>query len=126
MAELAAAKGSDSSRAQLQQIYNAGAAGVVDGRIEALPQLNTDFHEHLAAMADNQLLAEMLNQLASVVRWIYAERIAERVNDSWGEHADIAKAVVAGDAALARRLAVAHVCSARDAFFADQSDSDSP
>ena len=122
VAELAATKSDEVAGKELEEIFEAGARAVADNRLDTLPKLNTRFHEHLASMADNRLLADMLAQLAGVVRWIYAERLAERVQGSWHEHSEIVKAVVAGDPTLARRLAVAHVESARDAYFSGQVD----
>ncbi len=118
VAELAATKGDEVACKELGDIFDAGARAVADHRLDALPKLNTQFHEHLASMADNQLLADMLQQLAGVVRWIYAERLPQRVQGSWHEHSEIVQAVVDGDPSEARRLAVAHVESARDAYFA--------
>ena len=71
----------------------------------------------LMAMAQNGLLATMLSQVSGIVRWIYAERIEQRVLGSWHEHTLICDAVAAGDADLARQLAIDHVNSARGAFF---------
>lgn len=124
VAELAATKGDKVAGKELEEIFEAGAEAVADNRLDALPKLNTEFHERLAEMADNRLLADLLAQLAGVVRWIYAERLPQRVHGSWHEHSEIVQAVVGGDPILARRLAVAHVESARDAYFSGQTDTD--
>lgn len=118
VAELAAARRTDESVVQLRAIIAEGQLAADTGALIQLPQLNTRFHGHLAAMADNALLAGMLDQLSGIVRWIYAERIAERVRGSWHEHTLISEAVAAGDGQLARQLALDHVASARLAFFA--------
>lgn len=119
VAELAATKCTDESIAELRSIIAEGQLAADSGLLADLPQLNTRFHGQLAAMADNALLAAMLDRLSGIVRWIYAERIAERVRASWHEHTLICEAVAAGEATRARRLALDHVASARRAFFAD-------
>jgi DNA-binding GntR family transcriptional regulator len=117
MAHLAASKRSDDTVAELRAIVAEGQEAGDAGELSRLPHLNTRFHEHLARMAENRLLATMLSQVAGIVRWIYAERIELRVLESWHEHTLICEAVAAGDADRARQLAIDHVNSARGAFF---------
>lgn len=116
VAELAALHHDDDQVAELERIVGAGKVASESGELAALPALNTEFHQHLAAMAANAVLARMLGQLAAIIRWIYAERIAERVEASWHEHEQLAAAVIAGEAKQANELAAAHVRSARAAF----------
>lgn len=118
VAELAARKRTDVQVAELSSIVEDGRLAAGAGELARLPKLNTRFHELLAEMADNDLLASMLHQLAGIVRWIYAERLEQRVQGSWHEHAGIADAVTDGDWLRARELATGHVISARDAFLA--------
>lgn len=117
MAQLAATKRTDETVAELRAIVTEGQEAGDAGMLSRLPHLNTRFHEHLAAMAQNQLLATMLSQVSGIVRWIYAERIEQRVLGSWHEHTLICDAVAAGEPDLARQLAIDHVNSARGAFF---------
>ncbi|MEY2958434.1 MAG: hypothetical protein RLZZ01_1002 [Actinomycetota bacterium] len=118
VAELAARKRTDETVARLRCIVSEGQQVADAGHLQGLPRLNTRFHEHLADIADNSLLTSMLGQLSGIIRWIYAERLEARVLGSWHEHTLIADAVAAGDPVEARRLATAHVHSARDAYFA--------
>lgn len=119
MAELAATRRSPEAVAELRAIVAEGQEAADARQLGRLPHLNTRFHDHLAAMAGNGLLATMLAQVSGIVRWIYAERIQERVLGSWHEHTLICEAVAAGDADRARALAMDHVDSARRAYFAD-------
>lgn len=118
MAELAATKRTDEAVAELRAIVADGQQAGDALQLARLPQLNTRFHDQLAKMAGNQLLATMLGQVSGIVRWIYAERIQERVLGSWHEHTLICEAVADGDADAARQLAMDHVDSARRAYFA--------
>lgn len=119
MAELAATKRTDEAVAELRAIVAEGQEAGDARELARLPQLNTRFHDQLAAMAGNRFLATMLSQVSGIVRWIYAERIQERVLGSWHEHTLICEAVADGDADRARQLAMDHVDSARRAYFAD-------
>lgn len=118
VAELAARNRTDSTIADLRAIVAEGRRVANSGDLHRLPRLNTRFHEHLAEIAGNTLLTSMLGQLSGIIRWIYAERLEARVLGSWHEHALITDAVAAGDDVEARRLTIAHVHSARDAYFA--------
>lgn len=118
MAQLAAARRTDDDIVELRAIVAEGQDAGDAGELSRLPQLNTRFHEHLALMAGNELLATMLSQVSGIVRWIYAERIERRVLGSWHEHTLICEAVAAGDPDRARELAIGHVDSARRAYFA--------
>lgn len=118
MARLAATKRTDASVAELRAIVAEGQEAGDAGELARLPHLNSRFHEHLAAMAENDLLRTMLAQVAGIIRWIYAERLERRVLGSWHEHTLICDAVAAGDAERAGRLATEHVESARRAYFA--------
>jgi DNA-binding GntR family transcriptional regulator len=116
VAELAARKRTDESMHELEMIIRDGQVAAETGELSRLPMLNTKFHAHLAAMSDNELLATMLSQLSDIIRWIYAERLEERVLNSWHEHAALCDAIAVGDEIGARRLAIEHVRSARIAF----------
>lgn len=118
VADLAASKATPDDVEHLRSIVDEGQAAADARELARLPQLNTRFHEHLATMADNGLLATMLGQVSGIVRWIYAERLEQRVLDSWHEHTLLFDAIAAADGDTARRLAIDHVESARRAYFA--------
>jgi DNA-binding GntR family transcriptional regulator len=108
--------------AELDDIVTAGARAAERRELGVLPMLNTRFHGQLAAMSDNDLLTSMLDQLSGLIRWIYAERLESRVLNSWHEHTQLSAAVATGDEERARRLAIEHVQSARQAFMNDDGD----
>jgi DNA-binding GntR family transcriptional regulator len=116
VAELAARKRTPEALTALRDTVEEGRRAAAEEELAALPKLNTRFHQQLAEMADNGLLTGMLDQLAGIIRWIYAERLEQRVRDSWHEHARITEAIEAADADTARRLAIEHVESAWRAF----------
>ena len=117
VAELAAAKGTPATRHALRDIVEKGRVAVADRALSKLPMLNTEFHAQLAVMASNSLLDETLSRLSGLIRWIYTERLEDRLLASWEEHHKIATAIEEGDSDRAGELAALHVASARDAFF---------
>ena len=117
VAELAATKGTPEARQVLRDIVERGRGAVADRALNRLPMLNTEFHGQLVVMASNSLLDETLSRLSGLIRWIYTERLEDRLLASWEEHHKIASAIEEEDSARAGELAALHVASARDAFF---------
>lgn len=122
VAARAARRATPESASELADIVAAGTRAAADRELGTLPMLNTRFHSQLAAMADNELLTSMLDQLSGLIRWIYAERLEARVLNSWHEHTELSAAIAAGDEEQARRLAIDHVQSAREAFMTADTD----
>lgn len=116
VARLAAVRRTPHQLAELQAVVAAGTAGVERGDLAGLPSLNTRFHGLLAEMADNSMLADHLERLSDLIKWIYAERIQMRSAHSWQEHQHIVDAIAAADPDEASRRAAAHVAQARAAF----------
>ena len=83
-----------------------------------LPALNTRFHRLLVESADNELLADMLDDLTHVIEWMYTRRVRERGLWSWEEHTAIAARIAERDLDGAKALACEHIRNARDAYFA--------
>lgn len=118
VAELAAQRRTPAQLATLQDMTEQAIGLVRVGQLELLPDLNTRFHDGLAAAAANSLLASTLHRLSHLVQWVYSARIKERSIDSWAEHAAMIDAIERQDATAARRLSEAHVRAARLAFHA--------
>lgn len=118
VAALAAKRATDDDLDTLNELVHAGEAAVEENALDVLPHLNTQFHQHLCAVANNDLLTHTLDQLSGIIRWIYAERLEARVRDSWHEHRLLAQAIGRHDVDAARRCAVDHVASAHAGFAA--------
>lgn len=116
MARLAAERRSDDDVHALKAIVDEGRRAVSDGDTTALPGLNTRFHEHLGAVAGNDLLNHTIQQLSHIIQWVYAGSATRRASDSWTEHSAIVDAIASGDAARAELAAATHVAHARDAY----------
>jgi DNA-binding GntR family transcriptional regulator len=116
VAGLAANRRSATDLERLTAVVDAGRAAAAAGRLDELPDLNTEFHAALAASAHNELLRATLERLSDIIRWIYATRISTRSTRSWHEHAAIVAAVGAGDVDLARRCGEEHIAAAAAAY----------
>lgn len=124
VAELAAKRRSPSQLAGLVQMVKEARGFIAVDQLERLPEMNTRFHDNLAAAAHNALLASTLHRLSHVVQWVYAARIRERSANSWGEHEALVDAIAQQDAELARELSEAHVAAARLAFLGSDGAAD--
>lgn len=122
VAGLAAERATPADVAELAAIVEEGEAAIARNALDELPHLNTRFHQHLCAIANNDILTGTLDQLSGIIRWIYAERLETRVRDSWYEHQRMSAAIAAGDAVTARRCAEDHVASAHAAFSLVETD----
>jgi DNA-binding GntR family transcriptional regulator len=117
VARLAATRRTEAQLAELETIVATGSAAAGDGRMEELPDLNTQFHQSLSAAAHNDLLAEQLHRMRYLIEWVYSWRVRERSGRSWAEHADIVGAIAARDERAAFARACAHIANARAAYF---------
>lgn len=116
VAGLAAQRATPDHVDALWDVVRRGTEAASSGRLDRLPELNTEFHGTLAAAADNTLLMSTLGRLSDIIRWVYATRIRDRSHQSWAEHAGIVEAVAAGNTALAERLGVEHITKALGAY----------
>lgn len=111
-AKLAAKRRDPALIAELRRIM-AESAGIDErtdlARIQAA---NTRFHEALARLGANAVLATIVRSLRDRTAIIFAGQSRVRVRQNWDDHAAILRAVVAGDEELAGLLASRHVYNA--------------
>lgn len=118
VARLAAARRTDADLTELRRIVAAGHEAVRHLDHDALPDLNSQFHETLGQISGNSMLAEAVAHLSHLIEWVYRRSIPDRSEKSWLEHTAIVDAVEAHDDLLAERLSTAHVAAAKAAFLA--------
>ncbi|HET9602618.1 MAG TPA: GntR family transcriptional regulator [Acidimicrobiales bacterium] len=116
VARLAAARRSEEQLERMRAYVRQGLDEAKAGRVEALPALNSRFHEVLVEAAGNLILAEMLGRLSPVIAWVYSRRIAQRSRTSWSEHDEIVQAIANRDEQRAFERACAHIANARAAY----------
>lgn len=108
-AKLAARRRDPALIAELERILAEGAGLPEDCDPAQFAQQNHRFHEALARVAANSVLRDLMASLRERTALIFAPRNRERMRDNWNEHADIVRAVIAGDGELASLLAARHV-----------------
>lgn len=121
-ARLAASRRDDVTIQQLKLILQRGQEAVGREDMVELKDLNFLFHEHLATMADNDVLAELTRSFRDRTALLFAPSNMQRVRTNWEEHAQILNAVIAGNAELANLLATQHVHNAATAYFERNKD----
>jgi DNA-binding GntR family transcriptional regulator len=123
-ARLAAAARDDGDVGRLWQLWEVGCRAVEAGDLEGIVETNASFHACVMAIGDNQVLAELAELVDRRVRWHYRPVAQARGRHSWDEHAELIRAIAAGDADSAGRIMsehtertrnVTHEPSARDA-----------
>lgn len=116
-ARLAAIRRDEATIAVLKDILQRGQDALKREDLNELKQLNKLFHDHLGAMADNSILAELSASFRDRTTVSFAPSNIQRVRSNWEEHAQILNAIIAGNAELANLLASQHVYNAASAYF---------
>ena len=111
-ARLAARRQDSATLARLQDILRRGAESARSGRADRLVEWNGRFHDALAAAGSNKVLGDLMRSLRERTSSFFAPMSRGRAEQSWAEHAEILRAVIAGDEDLACLLATRHVLGA--------------
>lgn len=114
------AAGNPSAEAMLSEALEQGRALLASGSVSDLIEADARFHQTIYTLAGNPLIAE-----TSDVHWRHIKRVMGAVlrdgaqrRSVWGEHAEIAEAIVAGDSKRAGKLAEKHVTQAAEYLIA--------
>lgn len=113
-AKLAAKRHDPEQIAALQKILDDGARLADTDDPVLLSRQNTEFHEALATVAANSVLQDMVRSLRDRTVMLFAPISKRRGRQNWEEHANILRAVIAGDSELAALLAARHVYNAAE------------
>jgi DNA-binding GntR family transcriptional regulator len=115
-ARLAARRRNPEMLTRLQEIMRAGDQAMAEGRVDMLRPLNDGFHDALAAAGSNRVLEDVMRSLRERSSVVFVQPTLATAPGTWAEHADILKAVINGDEALAALMAERHVLSAGRLF----------
>lgn len=119
-AQLAAIRAMPEELDELKRILAAGWAAVERSDMDALAELNWEFHRTLASSTGNELLRRQIDELDKRMRWHFASTTTSRASESWAEHQEIVEAVAAHDAERAGRLTFDHSRRSEAAFLQEQ------
>jgi DNA-binding GntR family transcriptional regulator len=107
-ARLAAGARTDGDIGRLWQVWDAGRRAVDAGDLAGMVAANADFHACVMGIGDNRVLAELAQLVGRRVRWHYRPVAQARSQHSWDEHAELIRAIAAGDADGAGRIMSEH------------------
>ncbi|UGT62109.1 GntR family transcriptional regulator [Nocardia asteroides] len=85
-----------------------------------LPPLVLRFHELVAEASGNSQLRQLLEQLLGRVSWLFGRHLDARSEESWSDHAAIARAILSGSPVQAGFLMDEHI--AKDEALLDELD----
>ncbi len=122
-AKLAARRGDAALVAQIDDLLARGDAAATEPNDNALAELNHEYHELLACAGANRHLMEVMQLLRAKTQWLFGSIMTARARDSWGEHANILRAMRDGDDELAGLLASRHVADVGRFYLARDRDS---
>jgi DNA-binding GntR family transcriptional regulator len=107
-ARLAAEARDDGDIGRLWQIWDAGVRAVEANDVEGIISANAEFHICVMGIGDNRVLEELSKLVDRRVRWHYRPVAQIRGKHSWDEHADLIRAIAAGEAGNAARIMADH------------------
>jgi DNA-binding GntR family transcriptional regulator len=107
-ARLAAVARNDGDVGRLWQLWEVGSRAVEAGDLEGIVETNASFHACVMGIGDNRVLAELASLVDRRVRWHYRPVAQARGKHSWDEHAELIRAIAAGDADNAGRIMSEH------------------
>jgi DNA-binding GntR family transcriptional regulator len=115
-ARLAARAATPEAVETLRAVWQEGVTAVESGDVTRTVAANNDFHATVAEIAGNAVLAELAGIVGRRVRWHYRQVAPERGHESWAEHAELVRAIEAGDEDRAAALARTHTERTRTAY----------
>jgi DNA-binding GntR family transcriptional regulator len=124
MARLASERITPHQIETLAELVAEGQRAVADEELDALPRLNTAFHNAIAQAAGNSRLVALNETVRDTIQWVYTRALRQRALDSWKEHGELFEAIRARDATLAAHLALDHITRAETAYLAAMADND--
>lgn len=105
---LAAGVATEEHVQELWALWQTGIDALASGNTDALVGANAALHAFVMSISGNAVLAELSGMVDRRVRWYYAPLAQTRGQQSWDEHAEIIRAITAGDGNQAREVMRKH------------------
>jgi DNA-binding GntR family transcriptional regulator len=115
-ARLAARSATPEAIAALRAIWQDGVAATESGDVDRVVAANSALHAEIAALAGNDVLADLAGIVSRRMRWYYRLVAPARGHESWAEHEQLIRAIEAGDEERAAAIARAHNERTRTAY----------
>jgi DNA-binding GntR family transcriptional regulator len=123
---LATRKATADAIRNLRKIYRMGTEALARSDEKELVMLNSQFHERISRMGDNDVLAELIARLDKRIRWYFAPVVRTRGSSSWEEHLGIVDAIEARDPRRASEAMQKHAEATRSAYLLEASERSGP
>jgi len=105
---LAAGAANKNDVQRLWELWQAGIDALASGNTDALVTANADLHAFVLSMSKNAILIELSESVDRRVRWYYAPLAQTRGQQAWDEHAELIRAIAAGEGDKACDIMRAH------------------
>ena len=115
-ARLAAEKATPEDVNRLWELQQDGLNALAANDSEGLVAANAALHAHVNELAGNAVLAKHIGLVERRWRWYYLPIAQPRGHDAWAEHAELIKAIAAGDADLASGIMNRHTERTREMY----------
>jgi DNA-binding GntR family transcriptional regulator len=115
-ARLAAERATPEDVNRLWELQQDGLNALAANDSEGLVAANVALHAHINVLAGNTVLAEHIGLVERKWRWYYLPIAQPRGHDAWAEHAELIKAIAAGDADLASSIMNRHTERTRQVY----------
>jgi DNA-binding GntR family transcriptional regulator len=96
-ARLAAQHATPEQIEHLWELQRSGEAALAADDQERLVVANTLLHSHIVTMSRNKVLADLIGTVDRRVKWYYFAIAGSRGRAAWDEHAELIKAIAAGN-----------------------------
>jgi DNA-binding GntR family transcriptional regulator len=101
---------------KLTSILDAGRAALSHGNDPSADHARPDLHIEIAVISGNDLLIDLLRTMKRRSDWYSPPFKSQSRAQAWHEHQELVDAIVRHDGERARKVAIAHVESARDHY----------
>jgi DNA-binding GntR family transcriptional regulator len=110
-ARLAAMKGTSTQIESVHDILKQMKEATQQGNKALLVKLNTQFHQHIRRMSQNQYITQQIEALLSFDAYVREKALksTEEMNRALNEHTDIFEAIKAGQADRAEAYMIQHI-----------------
>ncbi len=115
-ARLASRKIQPAGIARLEEIHGRATKAKVMGDLDALADLNTEFHTCVFELSENTYLAGIGSPMVKRSQWLFRHSASGRAPQSLAEHQVLIEAIASGDGELSEAEARRHVLAARASF----------
>ena len=119
-ARLAARYSSPKPVAKLRELCRSGVAFLDAGETDEAVRTNAELHRLVSEMSGNTFLIGFAAQVDRRVRWYYTPIAQVRGQAAWREHAQLVKAIAAGDEDLAAKIMRQHTEATRKVYHDSQ------